>query len=103
MIRDRMRVRLKALVAVVIARAGMPDSAKAVLDDATRSASGDNDFAPFGAAALAALGDSAGARRILADYVGRMPGPRQSVLRYRWFWNGISDSVAAMKYSRWPD
>jgi tetratricopeptide (TPR) repeat protein len=102
MIRDRMRVRLQALVAVVIARSGMPDSAKAVLDDAMRSASGDDDFAPFGAAALAALGDSAGARRVLADYVGRMPGPRQSVLRYRWF-NGISDSVAAMMYSWWPD
>lgn len=77
--------RLHMLVAEVLARAGMRDSAAAVVQRAHARGSGDTELAPFEAEARLQLGDRAAAAALLRRYVAEAPSRRAGVLRSRRF------------------
>lgn len=74
-----------ASVAAVLARAGLPDSARAVLARARREAEGDPEgrisFLFDEAYVALLLGDRAGARRLLDDYLAARPALRPYLTR----------------------
>ena len=80
-----MAPRLELLVAAVLGRAGMKDSAQIVINNATVRGSNDPELDLYRAGAFAAsrLGDSA--RAAIARYVAGDPPERSAVYGWRWF------------------
>lgn len=76
--------RLDALEAVVLARAGMEEEARRLLDGAT-AARGDPEVIPLEAWALLYLGKADSARTLLEDYIARRPHTRSGLLESRRF------------------
>jgi hypothetical protein len=78
----------RLLVALVAARAGLADSARAIAmrvrrDSLSRT---QRDAVDFGEAAVrAALGEQDAATRLLAEYLERRPTQRRLVARHPWF------------------
>jgi TolB-like protein/tetratricopeptide (TPR) repeat protein len=81
--RARTRPLLGMLVAAVLARAGLPDSARHVITRAHAQAPQDPEVLPLEAAARLLLGDTTTARRLMADYRRGNPAARAVVLRGR--------------------
>src|SRR5690606_18294267 len=80
-----MRPRLEMLVAAVLTRAGLHDSAKAVIRRARSSAAGDPEILPLEASARIVLGQPDSAIACLARYVRAKPLHRAAVACSRRF------------------
>ena len=80
-----MMPRLEMLVAAVLGRVGMTDSARAVIRSGLREARGDPDFDLFRAGALVAIGAKDSAVTLLEQYVHANPAQRLAALHWRWF------------------
>jgi eukaryotic-like serine/threonine-protein kinase len=80
-----MRPRLEALVATVIARAGLPDSARAVLRRAEAAAPLDPELLPLAAGAYVKLGEPERAAAMLEAYYAGRPGRRAMLAASRRF------------------
>ncbi len=80
-----MMPRLEMLVAAVLGRVGMTDSARVLIRSGLRDARGDPDFDLFRAGALVAIGARDSAVTLLEQYVHANPAQRSAVLHWRWF------------------
>ncbi|HEX7051319.1 MAG TPA: BTAD domain-containing putative transcriptional regulator [Longimicrobiales bacterium] len=83
--RSIVRPRLEMLAAIILARIGMPDSARAVLQRAHESAGSDPEVLWLEAAAMLQLGESDRAARLLTRYVQANPAQRERIRRSRIF------------------
>lgn len=79
------RPRLELMVAAVIAKAGYPDSADAVIRRAVAAGRGDPELPYYEAGARVALGQDQAAVRLLRNYLRDAPAQRQHVTAFRWF------------------
>ena len=84
-IHETMRPRLMAIAAAVIARAGMPDSASALLARARKQAPNDSELLHLEAEARIVMNDDATAVSLLRAYLKQNPRARQQVLQGRIF------------------
>ena len=80
-----MRPRLHMLVAAVLARAGLRDSAAAMIRSSRRYAGDDQEILPIEASAQLLIGQPDSAAALLARYVGRKPFHRAAVACSRRF------------------
>ena len=80
-----MAPRLEMLVAAVLGRAGMIDSAQIVMNGATVRGSDDPELDLYRAGAFAASGLGDSAKAAITRYVAGDPAQRSAVYRWRWF------------------
>jgi TolB-like protein/tetratricopeptide (TPR) repeat protein len=92
--------RLELLAAAVLARAGMGDSARSVIERAVSQAAEDPELMYFEAAARVALGELDSARTLIQRYISEAPTHRQHVKSYRWFESLGEIRVAEMESAR---
>lgn len=81
----QIRPRLELLVASVLARAGLADSAYSVMLRAQSADRNDPDLLYYVAGVYAALGDTTKAFDHLSEFMEGAPPNRQHVARFRWF------------------
>lgn len=93
------RPRLEFAYAGVLARAGLADSAAAVIARASRAAGDDPEALQLEAAARVALGDMEGARRLLERYLDAAPH-RAHVAAFRFFQSPELQPLVAFQAAR---
>ncbi len=89
------------LVAAALGRAGMVDSAQALIRTTLQEGRGDPQMALFHAGALLAIGSRDSARAVLERYVHENPAERSAVTRWRWFQPlGLIQALPEDSYSK---
>ena len=83
--RDAVRPRLEMLAAAVLARRGVPDSARAVLERASAAAGPGHDLLLVEAAVWTRLGEFDKALDLLDDYESTSPAGTAGAIGGRWF------------------
>ncbi|MGD8279033.1 MAG: BTAD domain-containing putative transcriptional regulator, partial [Gemmatimonadota bacterium] len=85
MLAEYQRPQLEMMLAAVLAKAGLPDSAEHVIARAAEAGGGDPELLYYEAAARIALGQTDSAGALLRTYLDGDPPSRMHVADYRWF------------------